>query len=158
MNAYRLFQSTLPRGERLLHSGQPATNSGFQSTLPRGERHRCTHCVHARHCISIHAPARGATIRNHANCFLFCISIHAPARGATLLRRDHSALRNISIHAPARGATKQTRRRMPMDSYFNPRSREGSDRMILRPLPELTKFQSTLPRGERLCSFVVHAL
>ena len=104
----RRFQSTLPRGERRIKTVFSFFQIPFQSTLPRGERHRCTHCVHARHCISIHAPARGATIRNHANCFLFCISIHAPARGATLLRRDHSALRNISIHAPARGATRMS--------------------------------------------------
>jgi Sulfatase len=36
------------------------------------------------------------------------VSIHAPARGATL-RRSHSALAaNVSIHAPARGATMHT--------------------------------------------------
>ena len=32
---------------------------------------------------------------------------------------------------------------------FNPRSREGSDQAIRRTVSELSKFQSTLPRGER---------
>ena len=33
----------------------------FQSTLPRGERRECSSKSVSRHCISIHAPARGAT-------------------------------------------------------------------------------------------------
>ena len=55
-----------------------------------------------------------------------CISIHAPARGATDL---HFFLRHnfrISIHAPARGATYNNSRRGQRE-HFNPRSREGSD-------------------------------
>ena len=78
--------------------------------------------------VSIHAPARGATL-----IIFFChisglVSIHAPARGATLIklfgrlaiqsfnsrpceRGDEQACTNdmailrVSIHAPARGAT-----------------------------------------------------
>ena len=77
------------------------------------------------------------------------ISIHAPARGATLIGTIGKSLRLISIHAPARGAT-------PLACYvrfsnrnFNPRSREGSDSFgLLRPLFQ-SEFQSTLPRGER---------
>ena len=91
--------------------GDPATRPGQQ------ER-----------CISIHAPARGATQRpppcssgssyfNSRPCergdwelFVFppweyAISIHAPARGATDLLQHPVDCGNISIHAPARGAT-----------------------------------------------------
>ena len=78
--------------------------------------------------ISIHAPARGATIDETGTCEIESISIHAPARGATCIglaclwpqanfnprSRAGSDLThgewirsadNISIHAPARGAT-----------------------------------------------------
>ena len=34
-------------------------------------------------------------------------------------------------------------------SYFNPRSREGSDSLGVLPAGTSVRFQSTLPRGER---------
>ena len=55
----------------------------------------------------------------------------------------------ISIHAPAKGATSASPVGYHPESYFNPRSREGSDtgpRNISRPM---STFQSTLPRRER---------
>ena len=76
--------------------------------------------------ISIHAPARGATVYSallpKKHIFQFTplregrrgaaggsgrstISIHAPARGATLPRGFSVLDLEISIHAPARGAT-----------------------------------------------------
>ena len=103
--------------------------------------------------ISIHAPARGATPPGYTECTTtgnfnprsregsdglyilllksFRISIHAPARGATgdAVRKQIQA--TISIHAPARGATAQS-----------------------HPMKLSHKFQSTLPRGERLILFV----
>src|SRR5699024_10237 len=99
--------------------------------------------------ISIHAPARGATIYPKRFILNTGISIHAPARGATDMSYDimdstkfQSTLPRgerlstlgsltgyavISIHAPARGATGS--------AFYFPAPRE---------------FQSTLPRGERL--------
>ncbi len=77
--------------------------------------------------VSIHAPARGATLAVLQNEILDIVSIHAPARGATQLishgahsimfqsTRPHGARQasgrsrrlpdRVSIHAPARGAT-----------------------------------------------------
>ena len=55
------------------------------------------------------------------------ISIHAPARGATMQAQKRAILQRISIHAPARGATRSLFRIAKAGSYFNPRSREGSD-------------------------------
>ena len=56
--------------------------------------------------ISIHAPAKGATV---SNCFItniyFLISIHAPAKGATEFTQWQTGESVISIHAPAKGAT-----------------------------------------------------
>ena len=55
--------------------------------------------------ISIHAPARGATLYVSPSSAAVVISIHAPARGATDTALSMDALKSISIHAPARGAT-----------------------------------------------------
>ncbi len=100
--------------------------------------------------ISIHAPARGATILVlfqftldfHFNprsregsdeifhmpyALITEISIHAPARGATKKNRFIAVDDIISIHAPARGATHSQRHINHSSVYFNPRSREGSD-------------------------------
>ena len=78
-----MFQSTHPRGVRLIHAPTSA----------------------ARLVVSIHAPARGAT--GMAGCYQHgpAVSIHAPARGATSspLLKGESMI--VSIHAPARGAT-----------------------------------------------------
>ena len=55
------------------------------------------------------------------------ISIHAPVKGATQAFADAYALAHISIHAPVKGATRRAGGRSVSRSYFNPRSREGSD-------------------------------
>ena len=100
--------------------------------------------------ISIHAPTRGATIsllimyatssyfnpRSHERSDKEAIgsgdskdiSIHAPTRGATSAVGHYELNSTISIHAPTRGATVYT---------------VGSMR-------NLSRFQSTLPREERL--------
>ena len=167
-----LFQSTLPRGERQATFGalaipasisihapaRGATGSWrnpyhpgqFQSTLPRGER-------------PFRKPCRFTTIT---------ISIHAPARGATERADDHDLLPQFQSTLP-RGERLCTYV-IPMDSRnFNPRSREGSDQIrgarlifsnisihapargatstITLVAADYMAFQSTLPRGERLC-------
>ena len=121
-----LFQSTLPRGERLDHCVFCYDCHLFQSTLPRGERPAMVDCCSefndfnprsregsdgswARFSrawvISIHAPARGATTNIFPILSKSGISIHAPARGATCFCLYHLNQGKISIHAPARGAT-----------------------------------------------------
>ena len=56
--------------------------------------------------ISIHAPAKGATMNLFNLMFHFRISIHAPAKGATRKVIGCTVIFGISIHAPAKGATK----------------------------------------------------
>ena len=100
----------------------------FQSTLPRGERRYSAVLRVCCSLISIHAPARGATvIPGRLLAHVVGISIHAPARGATYLR------------APV----------YHFHSNFNPRSREGSDGDKAKASLNKQAFQSTLPRGER---------
>ena len=100
----------------------------FQSTLPRGER-LCVDCL-----------------RQVAGI----ISIHAPARGATIAFADYRGLKSISIHAPARGATQAWRCAPWIYPHFNPRSREGGDTRGQDYNTCQIIFQSTLPRVERL--------
>ena len=78
--------------------------------------------------ISIHAPARGATISVDFPALLRPISIHAPARGATLLSFAIPALAENFNPRSREGSDKDLRRRLTTSNYFNPRSREGSDR------------------------------
>ena len=91
--------------------------------------------LRSRYCISIHAPARGATRLRFVFLAFRKISIHAPARGATSKLLIKSIPFSISIHAPARGATSDTIKVPVLFMDFNPRSREGSD-AVLRPLLE----------------------
>ena len=122
----------------------------FQSTLPRGERLHGAGVVPVIVPISIHAPTRGATglplrvdlraryfnprshegsdrsrmtsttagrhfnprshegsddFRDAGHLVIAEISIHAPTRGATLKVKAASVAVSISIHAPTRGAT-----------------------------------------------------
>ena len=103
-------------------------SSRFQSTLPRRERLIPVIIERRLDVISIHAPAKGATYIDRVDTLHPRISIHAPAKGATTQGWQESARRGISIHAPAKGAT--------CVSIHNTMSRQ--------------KFQSTLPRRERL--------
>ena len=102
-----IFQSTLPRRERRTHAVYSSSFSAFQSTLPRGERLDYFIENSPRVYISIHAPARGATLKPEPERPAKSISIHAPARGATYREKNQTTDLFISIHAPARGATYQ---------------------------------------------------
>ena len=77
----------------------------FQSTRPRGARRRCL----------------------GLSTFLPSVSIHAPARGATVKLRELEMRHKVSIHAPARGATRRSCACHAPSGCFNPRAREGRD-------------------------------
>ena len=144
----------------------------FQSTPPRGGRRYQTDCVKTTSGISIHAPARGATLHRTTGTASTIISIHAPARGATGTEGGVVMKNIISIHAPARGATLKASTTTPCrtvfqstpprggrpppfpcrsapSGHFNPRPREGGDGSFCLYPPALRQFQSTPPRGGR---------
>ena len=81
----------------------------------------------AVHCISIHTPTKGATLRRRKRRNCCVISIHTPTKGATDVFRGNMAVHCISIHTPTKGATQ-----------------------LLHLVSVLKLFQSTLPRRERL--------
>ena len=77
-----------------------------------------------------------------------CVSIHAPARGATAPSLILPS--NVSMFQSTlpRGERLPPRIHVDIPIRFNPRSRAGSDFTIQQmQIPQ--KFQSTLPRGER---------
>ena len=125
-----LFQSTLPREERLCVLLYCFNYSRFQSTLPREERQLVCNSSFSPVSISIHAPTRGATAPKPRRFGSIIISIHAPTRGATRCLphssfsykdfnpRSHERSDNIRCHA----------RKFQM--HFNPRSHERSDSNI----------------------------
>ena len=79
----------------------------------------------------------------------YTISIHAPTRGATIFTGLGIVSDVISIHAPTRGATSAVLLFPVATSNFNPRSHEGSDSPPSEDISGASRFQSTLPRGER---------
>ena len=76
------------------------------------------------------------------------ISIHAPAKGATLQLSTLSTKTIFQSTLPRRERRKIDRL-CSLRSYFNPRSREGSDKNLFSEWKLLCLFQSTLPRRER---------
>ena len=122
----------------------------FQSTLPRGER-RMT--VQIFQILAYFNPRSREGSDQNLRWKISAateISIHAPARGATVFSPDTLPLPEISIHAPARGATSGSTSPYSNCADFNPRSREGSDTVLFFFQQSIVQFQSTLPRGERL--------
>ena len=99
----------------------------FQSSLPRGERLFTD--LHTKNLvfISILAPTRGATPGALVSATYLHISILAPTRGATLSNFFRFPFFQISILAPTRGATASSCASSCASPYFNPRSHEGSD-------------------------------
>ena len=145
----RIFQSTLPQGERqrvewllsIETDFNPRSHKGsdqkkyerlqnrdlFQSTLPQGERRAgCFSLFHARH----------FNPRSHKGSDLIpmllqpCICVFQSTLPQGERRQwvlKQSAIYKISIHAPTRGATIMKWRRGWNKWHFNPRSHKGSD-------------------------------
>ena len=98
----------------------------FQSTLPRGERLYTQILIEVEKCFNPRSRAGSDFVVNPAPVS-GNVSIHAPARGATLTKVSVLAIVIVSIHAPARGATGYYGAPAMSWNGFNPRSRAGSD-------------------------------
>ena len=124
---FSVFQSTLPREERLLGLNFKEANSIFQSTLPREKRLLQQYLSHFQ--------------------LLFQSTLPREERHNTTGWQGTGEI--ISIHAPTRGATIRITVGLLITQNFNPRSHERSDTPIAIPTTP-AQFQSTLPREERL--------
>jgi len=123
----------------------------FQSTRPRGAR-QGSGLLRLPGSVSIHAPAGGATQRSASYRRLGLFQSTRP-RGARLINRDNIKWLTVSIHAPAGGATAVVTCVRGIFS-FNPRARGGRD-LPRRPDHLCPQFQSTRPRGARLCQWAI---
>ena len=143
------FQSTHPRGVRLVASKHGHAFLAFQSTHPRGVRRAPssssppvlfyfnprTHVgcddIWQRMAdlgeISIHAPTWGATLTSEISIIRLKISIHAPTWGATVEDDTSREAVRISIHAPTWGATSDRSSPGRLLRNFNPRTHVGCD-------------------------------
>jgi len=171
---YRFEVSFNPRaraGRDLLCPSYHIGNHQFQSTRPRGARHFLGNGDASSCKVSIHAPARGATLPGQRGClvlqsfnpraragrdswrtinFTSTPSFNPRARaGRDLSARGAALGSSVSIHAPARGATKTGARRSGLGSGFNPRARAGRDALNRYFGTGIAAFQSTRPRGAR---------
>ncbi len=144
-----VFQSTLPRGERRAASFCPKCEVEFQSTLPRGERHEPYSPFSGQIWFQSTLPRGERQAHAYRRVARLDVSIHAPARGATVVPALIGQDGVVSIHAPARGATRQPHGGRHALRGFNPRSRAGSDGGRVARGERAGAFQSTLPRGER---------
>ena len=126
INADRIISIHAPaRGATLYKKGMALVDIAFQSTLPRGERRLIVlifyvlpdfnprsregsdggiYIAGVTRFISIHAPARGATLP-YAGDELQTIFQSTLPRGERLDKQFARSQWRISIHAPARGAT-----------------------------------------------------
>ena len=78
------------------------------------------------------------------------ISIHAPAKGATMCSHRGKCARTFQSTLPRRERHFFIFCQLSNVRYFNPRSREGSDSPSPSAMVSSSPFQSTLPRRERL--------
>ena len=155
----------------MISSGLISENSVFQSTFPRGERLlivvSCTWMYNyfnprslvgndgAGICktvenmiISIHVPSWGTTHEWSFWANFVLISIHVPSWGTTERMRLLGVWEDISIHVPSWGTTKHECwiARYPAFQSTFPR---GERLQLLFGNRFVTTFQSTFPRGER---------
>ena len=166
---YPIFQSTLPREERLCAGfslylctdfnprshersdmrsvTQKCINCEFQSTLPREERLYCCFPFVGRVYFNPRSHERSDDSSGNS-VWDNLISIHAPTRGATKKSVDSGDMMSISIHAPTRGATISNVdfKSIPYISIHAP-TRGATDE--LSEISPVVIFQSTLPREER---------
>ena len=88
---------------------------------------------------------------HHARTVTFIplhVSIHAPARGATIWRGEAQRCYSVSIHAPARGAT-LCAERIPQQRKFQSTRPRGARPQVGSSSAINIAFQSTRPRGAR---------
>ena len=174
MQDCKVFQSTLPQGERRISI--PLLFVSFVDFNPRSHKGSDAEAKGWKdsRAISIHAPTRGATTGIGGTVTLkgkFQSTLPQGERRRWVLsyRRnnrnfnprshkgsDHSDTITIfnfyiSIHAPTRGATAVPWRYRPLDAYFNPRSHKGSDSTEPNPVLVLSDISIHAPtRGATL--------
>ena len=145
------FQSTLPRRERHMFSFlvwdferfNPRSREGSDDLSGRyGSSSKRSFNPRSR---------EGSDQRVCGCCRTHLVSIHAPAKGATIFLRLVYYQKVVSIHAPAKGATKMKSRKWKTLLFQSTLPRRERRRASGSRAADLL-FQSTLPRRERRMS------
>ena len=121
----QIFQSALPRGERRWSHFRFIQYSKFQSALPRGERLPVAFDIEEVRDFNPRSR-EGSDNRKRSHIDGVGISIRAPARGATIACGNDNPISLFQSALP-RGERPDPPEVLHPFSYFNPRSREGSD-------------------------------
>ena len=144
------FQFTHLQGVRRALFKRRARLRQFQFTHPRGVRPPELQIESVYHCVSIHAPARGATylLKHGDKEVSFQFTHPRGVRPSTSSKTvsfagfnsrtregcdflpigKRNVARLVSIHAPVRGATVRSNVKNLLHFRFNSRTREGCDR------------------------------
>ena len=143
------FQSSLPRGERQTLRSISHSDTGFQSSLPRGERPKGV-LFYGKVPISILAPTRGATMDCNKSSLVRVISILAPTRGATNINLC-TIYKLIFQSSLPRGERRSNGSICLTDTGIHPRSHEGSDSICIlqRSMLQISILAPT--RGATIC-------
>ena len=119
------FQSTHPHGVRLTPRPKATVSPCFNPRTRTGcDRHCWLYRAYTK--VSIHAPARGATMVQRLISRQVVVSIHAPARGATLLSPLNTF--DFKFQSTHPHGVRLTLKTQSHDlRRFNPRTRTGCD-------------------------------
>ena len=110
-------------------AGAQDLNGVFQSTRPRGARHSVDQEVERRAKVSIHAPARGATLPTTPRMFSDVFQSTRP-RGARPPAAPRTRPRPSFNPRARAGRDSYGERRFAIRTGFNPRARAGRDRHL----------------------------
>ncbi len=103
----------------------------FQSTPPHGGRHRYL-LIRSRACKFQSTPPHGGRpLQSNSAVPLKCVSIHAPARGATELSTGYPQVIHSFNPRPRTGGDACNCHLFDMLDCFNPRPRTGGDLMFV---------------------------
>ena len=147
--AIGVFQSTRPHGARPTTSVPTSSGHCFNPRARTGRDDGSDHRRLPAAEVSIHAPARGATVQGAGvvGCRLFqSTRPHGARRCSRPISQPFAA---VSIHAPARGATLWPALPVALLRCFNPRARTGRDTLMWDGMLIKRMFQSTRPHGAR---------
>ena len=122
----------------------------FQSTPPRGGRQMAIIGYMLRLCVSIHAPARGATILEcNVGLVIFSFNPRPRAGGDRIRQLIHCVLSAFQSTPPRGGRPRAFSGRVTQDLFQSTPPRGGRPSPFEELFPYLG-FQSTPPRGGRL--------
>ncbi len=126
-----------------------SANTEFRSTRPRRARRLLQSARRALESFDPRAREGRDASRGPASAAAR-VSIHAPAKGATLFCDGRHLRRDVSIHAPAKGATGGHYFHLASERFRSTRPRRARPTREAAEL-EHERFRSTRPRRARRC-------